>query len=187
MSSTELPQRPSDPVEGYARALFTVADAEGVLDRVEDEVFRFARAAEGSPQLRDRLTDPSVETPAKLDVIDQLLSGRAHPQTISALLFVVQAGRARQVAEIADALVGLAAESRSRTLAEVRTAVELTDEQRSNLVEALESTTGQQIELKVVVDPEVLGGLVINVGDTLIDASVARRLQEVRAQMTQGA
>jgi F-type H+-transporting ATPase subunit delta len=108
-----------------------VADAEGALERVEDELFRFGRAVQEHPELRDRLVDPSIDTGTKLGIVTDLLGDRAHPQTLSAIAFVVQAGRARQLTQIADAVARIAAESRAQAVAEVRTAVELTDDHRA--------------------------------------------------------
>jgi F-type H+-transporting ATPase subunit delta len=171
------------PVGGYAWAIFEVARAEGVLDRLEDELFRFARTVEGAPDLRERLTDPGAPVEQKVGIVSDLLSPRALPQTVAAVLLVVQGGRARLLGEIADAVVRLAAESRARAVAEARTAVPLDDDQTDRLGAAIEAATGKDIALKVVVDPAVLGGVVVRVGDTVIDGSVARRLADLRARL----
>jgi F-type H+-transporting ATPase subunit delta len=171
-------------VTGYAEAIVNVARAEGVAERVEDELFQVARTFEANDDLRERLTDPQLDPGTKLGVITELLQGRAHPQTVSAVLWVVQAGRARQLADIADAVVRLGAESRNRVVAEVRTAVALDRTQQQRLAQALSQTTGQEIEPRVVVDPDVVGGVVVTIGDTVIDGSVARRLTEFRSRLT---
>ncbi|MDP9405938.1 MAG: ATP synthase F1 subunit delta [Actinomycetota bacterium] len=170
-------------VDGYADAIVGVATAEGALDRVEDELYRFARIIEANAELGQRLTDPAVDTPTKLGVMQDLLGGRAHPQTVSAIMYVVQSGRARQLPAIAGAVVQRAAASRSRAVADVRTAVPLSDEHQTRLADALTKATGQQVEVKVTVDPEVVGGVVVTVGDTVIDGSVARRLAELRSRL----
>jgi F-type H+-transporting ATPase subunit delta len=171
-------------VTGYAQAIVTVARAEGVAERVEDELFQIARTIEANDELRERLTDPQLDPGTKLGVVQDLLQGRSHPQTISAVLWVVQAGRARQLADIADAVVRLGAESRNRVVAEVRTAVALDSAQQQRLARALSDATGQQVEPRVVVDPDVVGGVVVTIGDTVIDGSVARRLTEFRSRLT---
>ena len=172
--------------EGYAQAIVTVARAEDALDRVSDELFRFARAMDGNPELRERLTDPAVDLSTKLAVTTDLLAKQAHPQTSSAIAYVISAGRARQLADIADAVVRLAAEERERTVAEVRTATPLDKAQQARLTEALTKATGKQIEVKMVVDPSVVGGIVARIGDTVIDGTVARRLDDLRARLTAG-
>lgn len=174
-----------DPVvSGYAHALLGVARAEGAVERVEDELYRVARTVESNPELSQRLTDPALDTDAKLEIIEGLLAERAHPQTVSAVKFVVESGRARQLPQILDAFVALAARSRRQAVAEVRTAVALDDEQQRRLAAAIERATGQEVSLKTTVDPEVVGGVVVRVGDTVIDGSIARRLAELRSRMT---
>ncbi|MGI8574256.1 MAG: ATP synthase F1 subunit delta [Egibacteraceae bacterium] len=168
----------------YAEGLLTVVEAEGVLERVEDELYQVARLVEGNTELREQLSDASVPVEQRLGVIEELLGDQAHQQTVAAVSYIVQAGRGRQLAAVADAFAELAAERRSRALAEVRTAVELSEEQRERLARALGEATGQQIDLKVVVDPAIMGGVVATVGETVIDGSVARRLEDVRARLT---
>ncbi|HVM15381.1 MAG TPA: ATP synthase F1 subunit delta [Egibacteraceae bacterium] len=173
----------TDPVvAAYARAIMEVAQAEDVLDRVEDDLFRFARTVEATPDLRDRLVDPAIDVGPKLAVLDDLLGG--HPHTAAAAMWIVQSGRARQLTEIADALVALSAATRSAVVAEVRSAVPLTDEQQRKLASALSRSTDADVEVKVVVDPSVVGGMVVKMGDTVIDGSVARRLAELRGRLT---
>jgi F-type H+-transporting ATPase subunit delta len=184
MSSTGTSTGADPVVQGYASAIFSVAQAEGALERVEDELYAFARAIEQNADLRDRLTDPSTDTGAKLGIVTDLLGGRAHPQTVSAVAYVVQAGRARQLAEIAQALVTMGASSRSQALAEVRSAVTLDAAQQRKLAEALGRTAGQPVDLRVVVDPSVVGGIVAKIGDTVIDGTVSRRLAELRSALT---
>ena len=93
---------------------------------------------------------------------------------------VVGAGRARDLTSIIDELVKLSAAEGNKELAEVRSAIELTDDQKQRLTAALEVATGKKVELKVIIDPSVLGGLVAQVGDTVIDGSVKTRLQQLQ-------
>lgn len=184
MSSTGAATGADPIVQSYAQAIFAVARAEGALERVEDELYAFARAVESNGDLRDRLVDPGLDTGTKLGIVTDLLGGRAHPQTVSAVAYVVQAGRARQLGDITHALVTLSAESRSQALAEVRSAVALDGEQQRKLAEALGRAAGRPVDLKVIVDPSLVGGLVATIGDTVIDGSVARRLAELRTALT---
>ena len=171
-------------VEGYANAIFSVAQAEGALDRVEDELYRFARAYEANPDLGRRLGDQHIDVGTRIGIITDLLGGRAHPQTIAAISYIVQAERARQLTSIADAVVAKAASTRRRSVAEVRTAIPLDDEQVRRLAASLEQSSGREVEVKVVVDPEVVGGVVVRMGDTVIDGTVARRLADMRTALT---
>ncbi len=170
-----------DPVaQGYAQAIVAAARAEDALDRVEDELFRFARTVEGNPELRERLVDAELPVGTRLEIVDDLLR-RAHPATVAAVGFLVQSGRVRILGAIADAVVSVAASDRHQAVAEVRSAVPLDDDQRGRLATALERSSGRPVSLKVVVDPDVVGGLVVTMGDTVIDGSVASRLAAVRS------
>ena len=118
-----------DVIDGYAEALFTVARAEDALGAVEDELYAFAKSLEQHTELREALTDVALPAENKKAVIDDVLGERANRLTVSLLRFVVDAGRAREIPRIAERLADLAAGERGSALAEVRTAVELTDEQ----------------------------------------------------------
>lgn len=172
-------------IGGYAHALFAVAEAEGALEDVEDELFRFARSMDSHPRLRDALTDPRLPAERKRAVLEELLGGRASPHTVRLLAFVVEQGRARQLPAIVQELVGLAAAQRRREVAEVRTAVPLTAAQQKRLAQALGDATGKDVELRVIVDPGVIGGVVARVGDRVFDGSLRRRLEMARERLTQ--
>ena len=174
-----------EAIRGYAQALFSVAEAEDALETVEDELFRFARALEQEGRLRETLTDPAFPVERKKAVLNDILGDRASPHTISIVGFLVEQGKAREFTAIVDELVALAAERRKAAVAEVRTAVELTEKHRQDLIEALEQATGKKIELKVVVDPSVVGGVVARVGDQVIDGSIRRRLEIARERMSE--
>lgn len=169
-------------VAAYARAILDVAGSEGERERLEDDLFRFARAVEASPELADRLSDPGIDLGTKLEVIDELLGAR--PAAASAVMWIVQSGRVRQLGQIADAVAQLGAESRGRAVAEVRAAVELDADQQRRLADALEASTGRPVEVRAVVDPSVVGGVVVRLGDEVIDGSVARHLTELRSRLT---
>ena len=168
-----------DKAVAYATALVAVAQAEGALTKVEDELFAFAKAAEQNPALREALTDQGLPVENRQALVRDIL-GRAHPLTITLLSFVIESGRARDLSKIADAFVQLAASSREHAVAEIRSAVPLTDKQRERLEKALSRATGRTIEAKVVVDPTVIGGVVARVDDLVFDGSVASRLEDAK-------
>jgi F-type H+-transporting ATPase subunit delta len=173
-----------DPrVQGYATALFQVARAEGVLEQVEDELFRFARTLDQEFRLRDALTNPNLPADHRAKMVAELLGEKASPHTVNLIRFVVEQGRARDLSAIIDSLVKLAAEERKRAVAEVRSAVPLDNEQRDRLRSAIERATGKQVELKVLVDPAVKGGLLVRVGNVIFDATVRRRLDLAREML----
>jgi F-type H+-transporting ATPase subunit delta len=171
----------SDRIDGYADALFSIAKAEGNLDEVEDELFRFARSLEGSDALRSALTDELVPTEKRQAIVEDILGPKASPTTSQLVGLVVGSGRGRDLPAIVDKLVARAAAEKDKAVAEVRSAVPLTDDQKDRLAAALANATGKQVEVKVVVDPSVLGGLVATVGDTVIDGTVRSRLDQLKS------
>jgi F-type H+-transporting ATPase subunit delta len=171
-------------IDGYARALFEVARAEGTLDEVEDELFRFARTYESSDTLRDALTDEMVPAAMRQAVVEDLLGGgNATPTTVQLISMVVGAGRGRELPAIIDKLVQRASSAKNLEVAEARSAVPLTDDQQDRLKAALTNATGKQVNLKVIVDPSVLGGIVATVGDTVIDGSVRTRVDQLKSRL----
>ncbi len=170
-------------IDAYANALLEVARAEGHLAGVEDDLFRFARVFEGSDELRLALTDPQLPAERRMAIVEELMGGKALATSAALAAFLVGVGRAADIPEIVDAFVEKAAHVRSREVAEVRTALPLDEGQRNRLAEALAAATGKQIELKVIIDPTVLGGLVARVGDTVIDGTVRHRLDQLREQV----
>jgi len=174
----------NDPViEGYAKALFEVARAEGSLDEVEDELFRFARSYENSDALRNALTDEMIPAAKRQAIVEDLLGAKTTATTVQLVSMVVGSGRGRDLPAIIDQLVERASSAKNLEVAQVRSAVELTDDQQTRLSAALANATGKQVNLKVVVDPSVLGGIIATVGDTVIDGSVRTRLDQLKARL----
>jgi F-type H+-transporting ATPase subunit delta len=170
-------------IDAYANALLEVARAEGHLEAVEDDLFRFARVFEGSDELRLALTDPQLPAERRMAIVEELMGGKALATSAALVAFVVGIGRASDVPEIVEAFVEKAARVRNKELAEVRSVLPLDEGQRTRLAEALAAATGKQIELKVIIDPSVLGGLVARVGDTVIDGTVRHRLDQLKEQV----
>ena len=169
-----------DRALAYAEALFVVARAEGTLGDVEDELFRFSQTLQGNDELRDALTDARIPAARRQQIVEDLLGGKASSTTVALVSMVVGTGRARDLPSIIERLVEMSAAEANKEVAEVRSAVPLTEDQRDRLAKALEDATGKRIEIKVVVDPSVLGGIVAQVGDTVIDGSVRRRLDQLK-------
>ena len=172
-----------DRIDGYAQGIFEIAKAEGSLEKVENELFQFSQLFQGNEQLREKLTDQSLPVEKRQAIVEDLLGQKATPITVNLISFIVGAGRARELPEIVNRLVQRAAAARQREVAEVRTAIMLDQEQQRRLIEALEKATGKKIELKVIQDPSVLGGVVARVGDTVIDGTVRRRLEQLRESL----
>jgi len=170
-------------IQGYARALFEIARADGTLDEVEDELFRFARSYEGSEELRNTLSDDQIPAEKRQAIIEDLLGGKATPTTTQLVSMVVGSGKARDLPAIVDVLVQRASSAKQLDTAEVRTAVALTGDQEARLKAALENATGKSLNLKTIVDPSVVGGVVATVGDDVIDDSVRTRIDQLKARL----
>jgi len=170
----------NDLVDGYATAVLAVAAAEGCLEQVGDELFGFARAMEGSDRLRQALTDQSIPADRRQALVEELLGPRALPTVTALASFIVGAGRAHDLDAIVERVVERSAAERQHVVAEVRSASVLDASQRERLATALSAAMGKQVEVKAIVDPAVLGGLVARVGDTVIDGTVRHRLEQLR-------
>lgn len=172
-------------IRGYAEAILAVAEAEGALDTVEEELLRFARTVEQQSDLREALTDIALPADRKRALVRELLGERAGDATLNLVELVVEQGRARDLSAIADELVRLAAERGQQAVAEVRTAIPLDEERRGRLAEALERATGKQIDLRAFVDESVIGGVYARVGDQVYDGTVRRRLELARERLSE--
>ncbi len=164
-------------------AAAAAADEDGELDNLEDELFRFGRVVSGSPELRNALSSPLAPADLKRQLLATLLDGKVtgwaqrlitqaavHPRGRSLDVTLVEYGR-------------LAAEWRERLIAVVRVAVPLRDSERRRLIAALSAAYGHDIHLNVLIDPGVLGGMSVRIGDELIDGSVASRLAALRREL----
>jgi F-type H+-transporting ATPase subunit delta len=170
-------------VRSYAEALFGVAAAEGELDAVERQLFAFSRLLETEPRVREALTDPGLPADNKRALIADALGERANPHAVNMLGFLVEQGRARELGRIVDELAEVAAETRESAVAEVRSAVPLDEARTKRLADALSKATGRKIEVRVVLDPSVVGGLVAKVGDEIFDGSIRTRLADAREHL----
>jgi F-type H+-transporting ATPase subunit delta len=169
-------------VGGYAAALFEQTET-AQLEEIEDQLFRFARIVESHPELRSALTDRERPVAQRQAVVDQLLSGKVEPTTLRLIRFVIAGGRPRDFVGALDWLVEQTAAARGWRVARVRSAEAIDDRQHRALSEALSHLTGTPVELQVTIDPGLLGGAVIQVGDLQIDASARGRLDRLREDL----
>lgn len=168
-------------VEGYASALFEIAKAEGALATVSDEMFSLSHALEASDALRQTLTDAALPAEKRQAIVEEILgAAKCSAVTTNLIALVVGTGRARELPAIISSLVERSAADRQHVVAEVRSALPLSDDQRLRLAAALSTNLGKQVEVKVVVDASVLGGLSARVGDVVIDGTVRSRLDQLR-------
>lgn len=174
----------SDRVDAYAEAIVTVASAEGNLEAVETELLAIARAVDDNAELREALSDRQKPLAARLAFVESDGVTRASRSTRSALALVLAADLGSDLSAIAHEVAERAARARDAELAEVLVARPLDDDQKRRLAQALERQVGRSLDVRFFVDPSVVGGVRAKIGDTVIDGSIAARLQEVRARLT---
>ncbi|GAB2726346.1 F0F1 ATP synthase subunit delta [Streptomyces bullii] len=173
-----------DALEQLANlADLTAAQRAGTLDDVEDELFRFGRIISSSTELRAALTDRKATVSAKSELLRSLLGGRARATTERLVTRLVTAPRGRSLESGLESLSKLAAERRDRMVAVVTSAVPLSDVQKQRLGAALAKLYGRRMHLNLDVDPEVLGGIRVQVGDEVINGSIADRLEDAGRRM----
>ena len=170
----------SDRADAYADACLAVARAEGHLPAIEDDLLRFSQALADNEPLRLALTDPALPAVRRIAVVEELMGGKALPASTSLVAAIVGAGRASDLGEIVRSFLEKATSERGHEVAEVRSAIPLDDAQQQRLAAALSEATRKQVEVKVVIDATVLGGLVTRIGDTVIDGSVRHRLEQLK-------
>lgn len=172
--------RPGDVigvVEQLSReALLTVADRDEAIEEVEDELFRFGRMLNANPHLAELLTDMRAPVPNRIRLLRDLLAGKVNDVTLTLIEHAMRTPRGRSLDVVAAQLAELAAARRGRSVAHVTAAAPLTDEQEERLGAVLSRIYGRNVSLEVVLDPEVLGGLIVRVGDEVIDGSILARL-----------
>ncbi|AUG79688.1 ATP synthase F0F1 subunit delta [Kitasatospora sp. MMS16-BH015] len=167
-----------EELSAYAEVI--AADKATKLDNVEDELFRFGRIVSGSHELRGALTEPKATASAKAELVKKLLGARAEAATVRLVTTLVAHPRGRSLEQGLDAYSKLAAARRDRMVAEVTTAVPLSDSQKERLTAALTRLYGRPVHLNIDIDPEVLGGVQVKIGDEVIDGTVSSRLEGAR-------
>lgn len=178
---------PGDLVRGLERlartALLVQAERAGRLDAVEDELFRLGRIIGAQPELERLLSDPTADSDGKAAVADQLIDGKVESVTQSLVRQLVSRSHGQHVSEGLEELAELSARRRERSVAHVRSAMALTDAQQERLAATLQRIYSRPITIHLEVDPELGGGLVIRIGDEVIDGSTAGRLQALRSNL----
>jgi F-type H+-transporting ATPase subunit delta len=173
-----------DAIEELAvSALMAAAEAEGRLDRVEDELFRFDRTVGGDAQLRSALADRRASAERRAALVEQLLAAKVAPETLRLVRQAVLAGRGLSLDAALTRYGRLAAHRREQLVAHVVVALPLDEQQRERLVAGLQRLYGRAVHLNVDVDPEVLGGIRVEIGDEVLDGTVGRRLDDARRRL----
>ncbi len=173
----------AERVDGYADGVLEQVAGGGTLDDIEDELFRFMRTVDGSPDLSAALTDREVPADMRRSLVADLLQGKATPATARLAAYATQVGRPRDYEELLAHLVDRVAAESNRRLAEVRVPVELDEDRRQHLAAALSLVAGHPVEVRLTLDPSVLGGFVATMGDTVVDGSIKHRLELLKDRL----
>ena len=171
-----------DRVSGFATAVFEDLPT-SELEEVEDELFRFARTLEAMPALRVVLSDRDLPAPARQKIVDELLRDKVRAATLRLIKYTLEGGRPRDLVGTLDFLVERAAQARGWRVARVRAGQPVDEEQRAELSSSLTALAGRPVELQVTVDPDLLGGVLVQVGDLQVDATARGRLNQLREHL----
>jgi len=164
-------------------ALFASAEKENKLDQVEDELFRLERILEVEGEIAALLDEQTVDPARRIALLDDLVADKLNPVTLELLHHAVASQRKRSITLAIDDLLEKAAARRERSVARVISAVPLTDAQEARLAAVLTAMYHRAISVRTALDPGVQGGLVVRVGDEVIDGSIATRFAEARAAL----
>ncbi|HEY3732921.1 MAG TPA: F0F1 ATP synthase subunit delta [Streptosporangiaceae bacterium] len=179
-----VPRDLGDATEELGVLAFVIAaERAGQLDDTEDDLFRFGRVVAGQPKLRTALSDPALPATRKRELLGALLDGKVSASAERLITLAVMQPRGRSLDANLETYARLTAERRERLVALVRVASPLSQQQQRRLTAALAGLYGHEIHLNVLLDPHVVGGMSVQVGDELIDASVASRLAALRRRL----
>jgi F-type H+-transporting ATPase subunit delta len=174
----------SDTLERYAvESVIADAETHDRADQVEDELFRFERIVAADPALRTAITDSSASTDRRTALVASLLQEKVTPQTLVLARQAVAAPRGRRFDSVVREYLEIAASRREQQTATVISAVPLGEQERSRLAAGLSAIYGGKVHVNTVVDPRVLGGIKVEIGDEVIDGTVIRKLDAARRAM----
>jgi F-type H+-transporting ATPase subunit delta len=167
----------------YAEAAFEIGRADGTLDAWERDMATLGETMR-HPELRSLLQHPAIPFADKERVLRRVMGRAVAAAPINLVLLMVRRGRPGAIDRMIERFTELLRRHRGIALAEVRTALPLDDGQRAELVSRLRTISGSQVEMDEAVDPDLIGGIAVRIGDQLYDASVRSRLERLRARLT---
>ena len=167
----------------YAEAAFQIGRADGTLDSWERDMATIGETVR-HPELRRLLQHPAIAFAEKERVLRAVMGPGVAPEAVNLVLLMARRGRPGAIQPMIAQFAELLRRERGIALAEVRTALPLDDGQRADVAARLRSLTGSQVEINETVDPDLIGGIAVRIGDQLYDASVRSRLERLRARLT---
>lgn len=172
--------RDTDIARGYAESLLGLARVEGMEERLEDELFDLMRAIEKSYELREFLKNRDLKAEAKKKALDELLANETSSLLRGELNILIDLNRTDLIADVAQAYIDLMKTEKNRLLAEVVTAVAMTDDVKKRVAAKLSEVTGKNVSVKNTVDKDVIGGMVVKVEGRIVDLSVKKKLTDLQ-------
>ncbi len=167
-------------VRRYAAALFASAQSQGIIDAVESDLGLISYTCESVPKLKEAIISPLIPTEKKRDVVKDVFADKIHEITLFYLYLLIDNRREEIIVETEAEFVSLANEVRGIVVAKVTSAVELTEDEGTQLQMRLSKRTGRQVTLSTEVDPSIIGGLIVRIGDTIMDGSIVGHLRRMK-------
>lgn len=166
----------------YAEALYEAAHAQSAVDQVRSELNEFAEAMAPGSELREALTSPEIDEASKRAAVSQIMEG-AHPVSLGFVQVLIDRGRIAELDDVVTAYGRRVDAAEGRVVVTAVTAIPLTPELREKIRDKVKAQTGREAEIEETVDPSIIGGLVLRVGDVVVDASLRTRLEEMRRSL----
>ena len=170
----------------YAQALFEQADEQAGVDALDQDIALIRESLDGSPELRGFFESPIISAEKKSTIVDDLFSSRVSDLTLRFIKLLIQKKREELLPDMAASYQDLRDEQLGIIEAIARSADELGEQEKRQLTEALQQMTGKDIRLTVEIDPSLIGGLVVRVGDRVYDRSIEHQLETLRERMEEG-
>lgn len=171
----------------YAAALYEEASARDVVERIDEDIDMLRKSLKGSRELVQFFESPLISVDRKHAIIDRLFEERVHELTVKLLHLLVRKGRDEVTPTLARAYREMRDKQEGIVEASVRLATSLSEDERNTLASKLQELTGQKVRLNTTVDEDLLGGLMVRIGDTVYDGSVRHQLERLRDNMKRGA
>lgn len=170
----------------YAQALYSAATEQDILDRIVADVNQVLQLTQDSEDFDQFLTNPILSPQFKSEMFQQLLSETVHPLTLNFLLLLALKQRERSLVAILQMFLEIVDLQAGRVVAEVTSAVPLTDAQKTTLSQQLSDYSGADVRLELNEDAAIQGGIIVRLGDTVFDGSITSQLQRMRTLLARG-
>ena len=177
----------AEVLEPYAEALMSIAQSNDQVDKIGEDVNTLLSLLESSPELKEFLANPIVQAAAKKAVLQQLVGEQLHPYMMNILKLLVDRRRILFLEGICQQFQTLLRRLKQTELAEITSAVELTEAQRESVKEKVKAISGaHEVELKTKIDPDLIGGVIIKVGSQVLDGSLRGQLRRIGMSLSAG-